>query len=95
MSLLRRINESQKPAGQPEDATSKLRELRVRRQSVPTREAYPDIKTRVQNQLIAEFDPTMDMSNTAEVRATIEEMFNQILNEESIVLGRGERLRLF
>jgi pilus assembly protein CpaF len=95
MSLLRRINESQKPADQPEDATSKLRELRVRRQSAPTREAYPDIKTRVQNQLIAELDPEIDMSSPDEVRAIIKELFDQILAEESIVLGRGERLRLF
>jgi pilus assembly protein CpaF len=95
MSLLRRINESQKPASQPEETTSKLRELRVRRQSAPTTEAYADIRTRVQNQLIAELDPEVDMSNTSEVRANIEELFDQILTEENIVLGRGERLRLF
>jgi pilus assembly protein CpaF len=73
-----------------------MRELRVRRQaSSATRDAYADVKTRVQNQLIAEIDPKMDMSQTDEVRATIEEMFDQILAEENIVLSRAERQRLF
>jgi pilus assembly protein CpaF len=49
----------------------------------------------VQNQLIAEIDPKMDMSQTDEVRSTIEEMFDQILAEENIVLSRAERQRLF
>jgi pilus assembly protein CpaF len=73
-----------------------MRELRVRRQAVsPARDAYSDIKGRVQNRLIAEIDPQMDMSQTDEVRATIEELFDQILAEENIILSRAERQRLF
>lgn len=95
MSLLKRIERSQQPTGDS-GSGSKMRELRVRRQAVaPSRDAYADVKTRVQNQLIAEIDPKMDMSQTDEVRGTIEEMFDQILAEENIVLSRAERQRLF
>ena len=82
MSLLKRIERSQQPASSGEGSVAKMRELRVRRQAAgSTRDAYADIKTRVQNQLIAEIDPQMDMSRTDEVRGTIEEMFDQILAE--------------
>jgi len=73
-----------------------MRELRVRRQPMaPARDAYHEIKGRVQNRLIAELDPKMDVSQTDEVRTTIEELFDAILNEENIILGRAERQRLF
>jgi pilus assembly protein CpaF len=54
-----------------------------------------DLKTRIQNKLIADLDPTMDISRTDEVRHTIEEMYDNILAEEHIVLSRAERQRLF
>ena len=54
-----------------------------------------DLKTRVQNRLITEMDPSMDVSRTAEVRSTIKEMYESILQEESIILGRKERDALF
>jgi len=37
----------------------------------------------------------MDPSRTAEIRRTIQELFEQILNEENIVLSRPERARMF
>ena len=93
MSLLKRIGQTQVTETQ---APSRMRELRVRRQPMaPARDAYHDIKSRVQNRLIAELDPKMDISQTEEVRATIEELFDAILNEENIILSRGERQRLF
>jgi len=93
MSLLKRIERTQQPvAEQP----SKLRELRVRRQpTAPARDAYLDLKARVQNKLIAELDPKLDISQTEEVRNTIEELFDSILVEENIILSRAERQRLF
>ncbi|MBN1878271.1 MAG: CpaF family protein [Anaerolineae bacterium] len=54
-----------------------------------------DLKTRVQNRLLTELDPSMDVSRTAEVQDTIRELYNAILQEESIVLGRRERDALF
>ncbi|TFH35643.1 MAG: CpaF family protein, partial [Anaerolineales bacterium] len=59
------------------------------------RDTYYDLKTRVQNKLLAELDPSMDISQTVEVRQTIEELFENILAEEKIVLSRPERRRLF
>ncbi|MBC8171731.1 MAG: CpaF family protein, partial [Anaerolineae bacterium] len=56
--------------------------------------SYVDLKTRVQNKLIAELDH-VDQSRKNEIRQHIEELFNAILAEESMVLSKGERQRLF
>ena len=76
-----------------------LSALQARRVSAPNTApqagTYFDLKTRVQNKLLSELDPTMDISKTDEVRRTILELFEQILNEENIVLSRPERQRLF
>ena len=95
MSLLKRIERNQQPSARTEGGTSKMRELRVRRQMSSSGDAHSDIKTRVQNQLLAELDPKMDMSRTDEVRETIEELYDQILSEENLMLSRAERQRLF
>ncbi len=57
--------------------------------------SFYELKTKVQNALIAELDPKLDLSQTAQVRRTIEEMFNAVLNQQGIVLSRADRLRLF
>jgi len=76
-----------------------LSALQARRVSAPATApqagTYFDLKTRVQNKLLAELDPSMDISRTDDVRRTIMELFEQILNEENIVLSRPERQRLF
>ena len=59
------------------------------------RDTYSDLKTRVQNRLLSELDPSMDVSRVGEVRSAIQELFEQILVEESIVLSRPEKHRLF
>jgi pilus assembly protein CpaF len=53
------------------------------------------LKNRIQQKLIAELDPSMDVSQTAEMRNTIQEMFETMLQEEQIVLTRNERRKLF
>ena len=95
MSLLKRIEKNQDSGDGSEP--SKLQELRVKRASpaVGSRDAYVDLKNRVQQRLIAELDPSMDITQTAEVRVTIQEMFETMLAEESIVLTRNEKRRLF
>jgi pilus assembly protein CpaF len=45
--------------------------------------------------LLAELDPTMDVTRVGEVRNTIQDLFEQVLAEENIVLTRQERHRLF
>ncbi len=93
MSLLKRIERERQTTAQE---SSQMTEMRVRRQPAsPARDAYLDLKTRIQNKLISELDPTMDVTKTGEVRRTIEEMYNNILAEEHIVLSRAERQRLF
>ena len=92
MSLLKRIERERQTAGKP----TAQKEMRVRRQPAsPARDAYLDLKTRIQQKLIAELDPSMDVTRTDDVRRTIEEMYNNILTEEHIVLSRSERQRLF
>ncbi len=95
MSLLKRIERSQQESGRSEP--SKLQELRVKRASpaVGSRDAQVELKNRIQQRLIAELDPGMDITQTTEVRATIKEMFEAMLAEESIVLTRNEKRRLF
>ena len=58
-------------------------------------DTYQDLKNRVQTKLLAELDPNMDVSKTAQVRQVIQQLFEQILSEEGIVLSRPERSRLF
>ena len=100
MSLLKRIERKQETnkEQQPPQQASKLQDLRVKR-SAPTitnaRDAYLDLKTRLQQRLIMEMDPTTDVSKTAEVRATIQDLFDNMLAEEQIVLTKTERKALF
>ncbi len=56
---------------------------------------YSDLKGRVQGRLLAELDSSLDISQKDQVRQHIEELFNSILAEESMVLSRSERQRLF
>jgi pilus assembly protein CpaF len=95
MSLLKRIERSQEPTG--DDRVSKLQELRVKRTSPVTgsRDAFVDLKNRIQQKLIAELDPSIDIRQTAEVRVTIQEMFETMLADEQIVLSRNEKRALF
>jgi pilus assembly protein CpaF len=110
MSLLKRIEQGQggqgatpsQPSGsggQSGGDSSRLSSIQARRVSAPITSpqagSYFDLKTRVQNKLLAELDPSTDVTRTEEVRRTIQELFEQILTEENIVLSRPERARLF
>jgi len=96
VSLLKRIeNNQEEPSTQ--NRGSKLQELRVKRASPSTgsRDAFVDLKNRIQQKLIAELDPSIDITQTSEVRSTIQEMFETMLVEEQIVLSRNEKRVLF
>jgi len=56
---------------------------------------YSDLKLRIQNKLLAELDPSMDLSKQDEVRRQIQELFNSVLAEENMLLSKTERERLF
>lgn len=97
MSLLRRMEKKDTSSKSP-SAKKRTQEQKpsVKRRSVSsTRDAYMDLKTRIQNRLVAELDPSMDVSQSQEVRETIRQMYVSILEEERIVLSRVERERLF
>ncbi len=98
MSLLKRIERS----GETSSESSKnkgLGSLQSRRTAPPSvqtdQSTLADLKARVQQRLLAELDPAMDISQASEVRRTIRNLFEQILQEENIVLSRPERHRLF
>jgi pilus assembly protein CpaF len=96
VSLLKRIERKQERSTEQEP--SKLQDLRVKRTAPTTgssRDAYVDLKTRIQQRLIAEMDPSTDVTKIAEVRATIQELFESMLAEEQIVLTRSEKAKLF
>jgi pilus assembly protein CpaF len=107
MSLLKRIEQGQggnsSGSGQSSDNQggegSRLSSLQARRVNAPATSpqagSYFDLKTRVQNKLLSELDPSMDITRTDDVRRTIQDLFEQILAEENIVLSRPERARLF
>jgi len=104
MSLLKRIEQGksgQPPSGQPAGPVGQpsLISPQARRVIPPgvsgQKDTYTDLKTRVQNRLLSELDPTMDISRVMEVRSTIQDLFEQVLAEENIVLSRPERQRLF
>jgi pilus assembly protein CpaF len=101
MSLLKRIEQGRQ-SGDDEPSLSggsRLGTLEARRVSPPRKDAqdetYADLKVRVQNRLLAELDPSIDVSEVEKVRGMIRDLFEQILTEESIVLSRQEKHRLF
>ncbi len=107
MSLLKRIEQGQGGSSDQGGGgnksgsgdSSRLSSLQARRVSAPITSpqagSYFDLKTRVQNKLLGEMDPSMDITRTEDVRRTIQDLFEQILTEENIVLSRPERARLF
>lgn len=102
MSLLRRIEKSQQLPAHPqeeeeqqEERPTRLEDLRIRRAPVaPVRDTFQDLKSRIHDKLIAELDPKMDVTKTDEVRQTIEEMYDALLTQENLILGRADRQRL-
>jgi pilus assembly protein CpaF len=106
MSLLKRLEQGNEEGGQrgtqqqgSSGGGSRLSNLQSRRTSpsggAGQRDTYMDLKSRVQNRLLAELDPSMDVTKVNEVRKNIQSLYEQILVEESIVLSRQEKHRLF
>ncbi len=57
--------------------------------------SYATIRERVQHRLLSELSPTVDTSNTDEVRRTLDRIFTETLTEEPVPLSRTERVALF
>src|SRR6187431_595365 len=58
------------------------------------RESFRDVKFRIQNRVIQDLDPKLDLSNQVEVRRQIEEIFGKVIDEEGLALTRAERVRM-
>lgn len=109
MSILRRIQSGEQGNSSPNQSPNSgndiqnqipsqgpLQQRRVISTSVQSsQDTYQDLKTRVQTKLLSEIDPSVDVSKVAEVRKTIQDLFEQILVEENFVLSRSEKSRLF
>jgi pilus assembly protein CpaF len=61
---------------------------------VPQRESFRDTKFRIQQRVIQDLDPKLDLSNQIEVRRQIEEIFGRAVEEEGLALTRAERVRM-
>jgi pilus assembly protein CpaF len=99
MSLLKRIeqgNISTSEAGNGNGRPSNFNPRRLANQGgAVLRDPFSDLKIRVQNRLLAELDPSMDITKVQEVRNTILILYEQVLAEENIILSRPEKHRLF
>ncbi|WP_028457003.1 CpaF family protein [Chloroflexus sp. Y-396-1] len=99
MSLLKRIGGGVPTPAEPTLSRAPIRpEATGRLPSVGISgndETFRELRSRVQDRLINELNPQIDLSNPAKVRKQVEEIFNAILDSESIVLSRSERQRLF
>src|SRR5215217_1644641 len=62
--------------------------------NLPARESFRDVKFRIQNRVIQELDPKLDLTNQVEVRRQIEEIFSRVIDEEGLALTRAERVRM-
>jgi pilus assembly protein CpaF len=60
----------------------------------PSRESFRDVKFRIQNRVISDLDPKLDLANQVEVRRQIEEIFSRVIDEEGLALTRAERVRM-
>ena len=109
MSLLKRIEKTQAPAapsqqpapGAPKPPASSTppppanEDIRRRQAPAPIHDNYNDLKSRMQQKIVQELDPKLDLSKKDQVRKSIEDLFNGFLEQEGIVLARSERTRLF
>ncbi|MEL6308059.1 MAG: CpaF family protein [Chloroflexota bacterium] len=106
MSLLRRMDNkgggdkggSSDGGGDDRQRQSSARRAAQRKSAAAGRknvDNYSDLKVRIQNRLLSELDPNMDIGNKDEVRRQIHELFMTILNDENMLLSKSERERLF
>lgn len=102
MSILKRIQGGENPPQQsgplpvdPQRTQPPLQRKLGTSTLNPNQDSFVDFKTRIQNKLLQNLDPTTDMTNVEEVKKKIYDLFEQILIEENNILSRAERSRLF
>ncbi|MFQ5594687.1 MAG: CpaF family protein [Anaerolineae bacterium] len=88
-----RISEP-KPQNGPTDQGSRLDQARLKERE-PVGDTFRDLRKRVQEKLIAELDPQMNLSDIDAVRQTIRGLYESVLETEDVVLNRVDRDHLF
>ena len=100
MSLLKRIEKTSQTQPSAVSAHTPAPgalpdELHRKQAPAPPHDAYADLKIRLQQKIVADLDPKLDLSKQDQVRGKIQEMFDAYLVQEGVVLARTERVRLF
>ncbi len=99
MSLLRRLDRKGKGKSGGEGERSVLSSAQRRRGGTGGlrggKEGYSDLMRRIQSRLLQELDPSLSAADPAEIRQSIRELLDQILQQEGVILSRAERQRLF
>ena len=67
----------------------------LRRPVAGNQDQFTDLRSRVQDKLIAEIGPNVDFTQTHEMRKKIQQLFDSILDTEGTQLTRADRVRLF
>src|ERR671937_874390 len=100
MSLLRRIEGSKpdKPsqpaapaAGAPPQSPAPVAHAAA--PSAP-KDGMRDLRSSLMTKIINNLDPRLDLKDEKAVKSAIEEMFNKILEEDSVTISRVQRQRL-
>jgi len=107
MSLLRRIEGSRPapatPSGAPPVAPPGDGKVLDRapaltgplsQTAAPARDGMRDMRAQLQNKIINNLDPRLDLSDARAVRTTIDEMFNRFIDEDGLVITRADRQRM-
>jgi len=96
VSLLRRLDRKGKgDDGERSVLSSAQRKRGGLGGSRSSKEGYSDLMRRIQSRLLQELDPSISAAEPAEIRQSIRELLDQVLQQEGIVLSRVERQRLF
>ncbi len=62
--------------------------------AAPARDGMRDTRLQLQNKIINNLDPRIDLSDVKSIRATIDEMFNRFIEEDGVVITRVERQKM-
>src|SRR5215207_2479797 len=62
--------------------------------TIGVRESFREAKFRIQNRVISDLDPRLDLGNQVEVRRQIDEIFVKVVDDEGLALTRAERVRM-
>lgn len=66
------------PSAQTRPSQTAMESASARPRLAPKQDSFTEMKARIQNRLVAELDPRMDLSNPDHVRRTVEETYSAV-----------------